>query len=145
MNADQRRAFNAQSIAEFRASGGTIDAFGDAPVLLLTTIGVTSGEPRTSPMMYLGDDDDRDVVHVFASAAGADRDPWWWRNLAARPDDLVVEIGGERLGAQAAVLPEPRRSEIFDIQAGRYSGFARYQRMTTRTIPVAALTLDRRP
>ena len=55
MNKAEAQAFNARNIAEFRQSGGTITSFGDAPVLLLTTLGARTGQPRTSPMMSMQD------------------------------------------------------------------------------------------
>jgi hypothetical protein len=59
--------YNARNIAEFRANGGRLGGnFEGAPVLLLTTTGAKSGEPRTSPMMYLELDGH---VYVFASNA----------------------------------------------------------------------------
>ena len=61
-------------------------SFGDPPVLLLTTTGSKSGLPRTSPMMYLADEDDPSRVYVFASAAGADANPAWFHNILAHPD-----------------------------------------------------------
>ena len=143
MDTEQRLAFNQQNIAEFRASGGRIASFGDAPVLLLTSTGAKSGLPRTNPMMYLADEDDPNRVYVFASAAGADTNPAWFNNLVAKPDGVTVEIGGETLTADAEVLPEPSRAEIFAIQAARYSGFAGYQAKTSRPIPVVALTFHR--
>ena len=63
---------NNKNITEFRSNGGRIAAFGDAPVLLLTTTGAKSGQRRASPMMYLADDYEPDRVYVFATAAGAD-------------------------------------------------------------------------
>jgi len=39
---------NAKNIAEFRATGGWLRAFGDAPVLLLTTIGAKTGASRVA-------------------------------------------------------------------------------------------------
>jgi deazaflavin-dependent oxidoreductase (nitroreductase family) len=143
MDERERAAFNQRNIAEFRASGGRIESFGDAPVLLLTTKGRRSGELRTSPLMYLADDDDRERVYVFASAAGASRDPAWLHNLVATPEAVTVEIGRETLKASAQVLPEERRAAVYAIQAQRYPGFAGYQAKTSRRIPVVALTLDR--
>jgi len=140
-----RTDFNTRNIAEFRSSGGTVSSFGDAPLLLLTTIGSRSGESRTSPMMYLADEQDPDLVYVFASAAGADRDPAWFTNLTAHPTGIGVEIGRETLTADAAVVPEPQRTEIYARQAERYPGFAGYQAKTERRIPVAALSLRRAP
>jgi deazaflavin-dependent oxidoreductase (nitroreductase family) len=143
MDERERAAFNERNIAEFRASGGRIESFGDSPVLLLTTKGRRSGEPRTSPLMYLADEDDSDRVYVFASAAGASQDPAWLHNLVATPDDVTVEIGRETLKAGPHVLPEERRAAIYAIQAERYPGFADYQAKTSRRIPVVALTLHR--
>jgi deazaflavin-dependent oxidoreductase (nitroreductase family) len=135
--------FNTRNIAEFRASGGKLASFGDAPVLLLTTIGSKSGIQRVNPMMYLADDDDPDRVYVFATAAGADRNPAWLGNLVAHPHEVVVELGRETLAADAELLPEPARTEVFAVQAERYPGFAGYQAKTTRVIPLVALTFRR--
>lgn len=143
MNKLERQEFNRRNIAEFRATGGSIASFGDAPLLLLTTIGAKSGQERVSPMMYLVDESDADRVYVFASAAGADHDPAWFDNLVAHPEGLNVEIGQETLPASAEVLPEPDRTRVFAVQAARYQGFARYQAKTSRRIPVVALSLDR--
>ena len=143
MNREQILAFNNKNIAEFRSSGGRIAAFGDAPVLLLTTTGARSGQPRTSPMMYLADDRDPDRVYVFASAAGADADPAWFRNIVAHPQGLGVEIGQDAVTVDAEVLPDPLRGQLYDLQASHYPGFAAYQAKTTRPIPVVALNLHR--
>ena len=97
MNARGPSDLHTRNIAEFRSSGGTVSSFGDAPLLLLTTIGTKTGKLRTSPVMYLADERDPDRVYVFASAAGADDDPAWFRNLTAHPTDVSVEIGRETL------------------------------------------------
>lgn len=143
MDREQTLSFNDQNIAQFRASGGRIDSFGDAPVLLLSTIGAKSGIRRTSPMMYLADERDSDRIFVFASAAGADSNPAWYHNLIAHPDRVTVEIGVETMSATAHVLPEDERAQTYAIQAGRYPGFADYQTKTERLIPVFALNLRR--
>jgi deazaflavin-dependent oxidoreductase (nitroreductase family) len=142
MNEDERRAFNKRNIEEFRATGGTIASFGDAPILLLTTTGAKTGAERVSPMMYLAEEHDGDRVYVFASAAGADANPAWFGNLVAHPD-VTVEIGAQRVRARAQALDEPRRSQVFAMQASRYPAFARYQQATSRRIPVVALALER--
>lgn len=141
MQAEQHRRFNENNIAEFRATGGRLSSFGDAPVLLLTTTGSRSGLPRTSPMMYLPAANDPERVYVFASAAGADDNPAWFNNIVAHPEGLTVEIGSETVHADAEVLPEPERTHVFDVQAARYPGFAGYQAKTERVIPVVALSL----
>jgi deazaflavin-dependent oxidoreductase (nitroreductase family) len=143
VDTQQSLKFNEDNIVEFRASGGRIASFGDAPLLLLTTPGAKSGRRRTSPMMYLADEHDSDRVYVFASAAGDDHHPAWFHNVVAHPADLEVELGDARYQATAEVVPEPRRTEVYAIQAGLYPGFAEYQAMTSRVIPVVALILQR--
>lgn len=139
---DEARELNERNIAEFRASGGKLSSFGDAPVLLLTTVGSRTGRERVTPVMYLPDAGNRNRVYVFASYAGSDTNPAWFRNLAAH-DDVVVEIGLERVLASAEVLPEAERASIYAEQASRYPGFAAYQERTERPIPVVALTMHR--
>lgn len=141
MDREQTLSFNEGNIAEFRASGGQIGSFGGAPVLLLTSIGAKSGARRTSPMMYLADQDDSELIYVFASAAGADTNPAWYYNLIAHPDQVTVEIGANSVSATARVLPEVERARTYAIQADRYPGFAEYQAKTERAIPVIALQL----
>lgn len=143
MERQQILTHNEANIAEFRVNGGRISAFGAAPLLLLTTVGAKSGQPRTTPMMYLADEHDANLVYVFASYAGADTNPAWFHNLVPHPREVQVEIGSDSMPASAEVLPEKRRAEVYAVQASRYPGFAGYQAKTKRQIPVVALTLHR--
>ena len=140
-NDDSTLSFNEKIIAEFRTNEGRAEAFGDAPLLLLTTKGANSGKEHTSPVMYLRDDHDSTLVYVFASYAGADVNPAWYYNLLANPYDVIVEVGVETVSATAEILDEPRRTAIYDEQARRFPGFTEYQAKTSRTIPVVALKL----
>jgi deazaflavin-dependent oxidoreductase (nitroreductase family) len=131
--------FNAQIIEEFRANGGKVGGnFEGAPMLLLTTRGAKSGQLRVNPMMYLAEGE---RMFVFASKAGAPTNPDWYHNVVADP--LVsVEVGTETVEVKATVLDRPERDRVYAEQAKRYPGFAEYEAMTDRVIPVVAL--DRR-
>lgn len=131
--------YNARNIAEFRANGGRLGGnFEGAPVLLLTTTGAKSGEPRTSPMMYL---ELEGRTYVFASNAGRDTHPLWYSNLLANPT-VTVEIGDRSFPATAVVVTGDARDRIYAEQAARYPGFAEYQAGTSRLIPVVELIED---
>jgi deazaflavin-dependent oxidoreductase (nitroreductase family) len=78
---------------------------------------------------------------VFASAAGSDKNPAWFHNLSANPNGLTVEIGDRSLTADAEIVPDPLRGEVYAVQAERFPAFAGYQEQTARPIPVVALTL----
>jgi deazaflavin-dependent oxidoreductase (nitroreductase family) len=128
--------FNRRNIEEFRANHGRVGGqFEGAPVLLLHSIGAHSGEERVTPMMYLADDD---RYLVFASAAGADKNPAWYHNLVANPD-VSIEVGDGSVDVHAVELQSAERDAKYAVQAERYPGFAEYERKTTRTIPVLAL------
>jgi deazaflavin-dependent oxidoreductase (nitroreductase family) len=128
--------FNAKVIEEFRANGGAVAAFEGAPLLLLTTTGAKSGRAHTTPVMYLRDGD---RLVVIASKAGAPKNPAWFHNLVANPV-VVVEIGDERFEARATVTSGEERATLFARQADARPQFREFEAMTTREIPVIALT-----
>lgn len=127
-------AYNRELIEKFRADGGA--AMGDRPLLLLTTRGRRSGRPRTSPMMYVPDDD---RLLVIASNNGATADPQWYSNLLADPS-VTVELRGRTFRARAT----PLTGEDYDRQwqriKERHPFFAEHeQRAGGRRIPIVAL------
>jgi deazaflavin-dependent oxidoreductase (nitroreductase family) len=129
--------FNERNIAEFRANHGRVGGqFDGAPLAILHTVGARSGKPRTNIMMYLADGD---RYLVFASKAGADDNPAWYWNLKANPD-ARIEVGDDVVDVHATELQGAERDEKYALQAKRYPGFAEYERKTSRTIPVVALT-----
>jgi deazaflavin-dependent oxidoreductase (nitroreductase family) len=125
--------WNRKNIDDFRANGGKVGGpFAGAPVLLLHTTGAKTGTERVNPMMYLDLDGHR---YVFATAAGADKSPDWYWNLVTHPD-VIAEVGTEAYEATAVSLTGDDRDRIYAEQARRYAGFAEYERMTSRVIPV---------
>ncbi|MFF2998573.1 nitroreductase/quinone reductase family protein [Streptomyces sp. NPDC057950] len=130
-------AFNQQVIDEFRARAGKVGGpFEGARLLLLTTTGVRTGTPHTTPLGYYPDGGGR--VLVIASAGGAPRHPDWFRNLVAEPR-VRVESGVFTYDARAVVLEGAERDRLFTRAVEADPGWARYQAKTDRVIPVVAL------
>jgi deazaflavin-dependent oxidoreductase (nitroreductase family) len=128
--------FNAGIIEEFRANQGNLGGnFEGAPMLLLTTVGARSGRTRVNPLMYREEGGRR---YVFASKAGAPSNPDWYYNLLADPN-VSIEVGADRLDVVATVLEGSERDRIYADHARQYPGFAEYEEMTERIIPVVAL------
>ena len=124
--------WNAQVIAEFRANGGKVEQFGDAPLVILNTVGAKSGEIREIPLVMLVDGDRR---FVFASAAGSPRHPDWYHNLVANPE-IEVEIGTDRFGARLQGVKDPERGDRLDQMAGIMPQFGEYvTKAAPRVIP----------
>ena len=124
--------YNQTVIAQFRANGGNIEG---RPLLLLTTTGARSGQPRTTPLAYTLDGDS---IVIIASKAGAPTNPDWYHNLLANPT-VTVEMGGERFQAQAALAPQQDRDRLYAQMVEHLPQFAEYQRKTSRQIPVVVL------
>ncbi|GAA4915427.1 nitroreductase/quinone reductase family protein [Streptomonospora salina] len=128
--------FNTAVIEEFRANNGRVGGmFEGARLALLTTTGARSGEPRTVPVAYLPDGG-RSVV--IASAGGGPRHPAWFHNLRADPR-VTVENGVFTVECDAVVLEGEERDAVFARAVEADPGWAEYQAMTERTIPVVAL------
>lgn len=100
-------------------------------VLILTTRGRRSGEPRS---VVLGYARTGDRFVVIASGNGAPDDPAWYRNVLASPD-VTVEIEGDRFEARASTLSGPDRGRAAEL----VPWFEQQQGLTERQIPLVAL------
>jgi F420H(2)-dependent quinone reductase len=120
----------------YRLSGGRLmGKIGRAPVLLLTTTGRKSGQPRTAPVVYLADGE---RLSVIGSNAGNARTPAWSLNLKANPD-AEVEVGRERRRVRARVADGSERTELWRKHNEQYAGFDDYEARTDRDIAVFVL------
>jgi deazaflavin-dependent oxidoreductase (nitroreductase family) len=128
--------FNRKLIEEYRANGGKVTGiFAGTPLLLLTTTGARSGQPRVAPLAYTTDNG-RWVV--IASKGGAPTHPDWFYNLRANPE-VRVEVGTESFPARATIVKGAERQRLFDQMAAKMPNFAEYQRNTVRQLPVIVL------
>jgi deazaflavin-dependent oxidoreductase (nitroreductase family) len=132
----EHQNFNQKIIEEFRANSGKLGGpFEGGNMLLLTTTGAKSGQPRTNPLAYSADGD---KILIIASKGGAPTNPDWFYNLIANPV-VTVERGTETFQASATVPEAAERDRLFDQVSAQMPGFAEYQRNTTRRIPVVVL------
>lgn len=135
------RAMSKTHLAVQRLSRGRfLSRVAGMPVLLLTTTGRQSGKPRTTPLTFFRDGAN---LVVIASNGGADRPPDWSLNLQQSPR-AVVQIGTDELTVQARTASPEERERLWVGITATYSGYARYQKKTTRQIPVLILTPERR-
>lgn len=134
---NDRNAFNAQIISEFRENGGQVGGnFEGASMLLLHTTGAKSGQERINPLMYqqVGD-----AWAVFASKGGAPTHPDWYYNVRANPQ-LTVEVGAETIPVNARIAEGEERDRIWEQQKADRAQFAEYEKTSEgRVIPVVIL------
>jgi len=129
--------FNKGLIDELRANHGQVSAgpFAGRQVLILTTTGARSGQPRETPLVYSRDGDNLVIV---ASMGGAPRHPAWYHNLVANPH-VRIEANGETFTAFASVADPVERRRLHDQHAVLHPSFTEYEARTTRVIPVILL------
>jgi deazaflavin-dependent oxidoreductase (nitroreductase family) len=135
-DAETMKAFNTSIVDEFRANGGKVGGpFEGATLLLLTTTGAKSGQPRLAPLAYLTIDG---KMIIIGSKAGADTNPDWVHNLRANPR-AHIEVGTDAYDVVARELPREERDEMYPKVVELAPGFGDYQTKTSRVIPLFEL------
>ena len=130
------RAFIGLHLALYRATGGRIGGtMGAMRILLLTTRGRKSGQPRTAPLVYF---EDGERLVVIGSKGGDPRDPLWWQNLKQTPQ-ATVQIGARKQLVRARLASAGERALLWPRIKQENPAYARYEKLTSREIPVVLL------
>ena len=126
------KAFNRALIEEWRANKGQLSGqMAGRTLILLTTTGARSGEPRT---VVLGFGRHGGNIVAIASNNGAPAHPAWYLNLLKRPT-ATVEIGPDKFEVRArSAKPEER-----EVLAKVVPYLERQQQLTEREIPIVVL------
>ena len=120
----------------YRLTGGKLSSqVQGLPVLLLTTIGRSTGKKRITPLGYL----EYDGSYVITGTnAGFDTHPTWFHNLKSHPQ-VALQIGDKQLAA-IAELPDPAlRGQLWAKFVERAPGYGAYEKRATREIPIVLL------
>ena len=122
---------------DLRANGGraTIGRMAGRPLMIITTTGAKSGEPREAICTYSRDGD---AYVVVGSKGGAPADPAWFTNLVANPV-VTVEVDGEKFQARAVLATGADRDVLWERHVAERPEFAEYPSKTERIIPMARL------
>ena len=130
-------AWNEQIEADFHAHAGEITQgrLAGANLLLMTSIGAVSGEPRTAPLGYTRDGDRYVIV---GSNSGRPEQPGWLANIRANPV-VSVEVGVETFRARATITTRTERERLWASHVAALPHFANYEHMTERELQVVTL------
>jgi len=129
------KTLNDNVVEEFRANNGKVGGPVTGDVVLLTTTGAKSGQPRLTPLVYFTIDG---RMLVAGSYAGAPVDPAWVHNLRAT-SKAHVEVGTESYDVTARELPLDERNTLYDKVVGLMPVFGEYRAKTSRVIPLFEL------
>jgi deazaflavin-dependent oxidoreductase (nitroreductase family) len=118
-----------------RSNSGKMMGFN---ALILHTVGKRSGEERVNPVGWWPGPDGSWLI--CASANAAVNNPAWYYNLAARPDQVSIEVLGKTIPVTAEQLHGADRDQAWQQIVTSAPRFAGYQTRTDRELPVIRLT-----
>lgn len=128
--------FGQQHVKRYRETDGAEGHdWQGAHVLILTTTGRRTGQPRSTPLIYGRDGENYVVV---ASKGGDDDHPSWYRNLVADPE-VEVQVLADRFRARARDATPEEKPRLWQAAVQRWPAYEEYQRKTVRDIPVVVL------
>src|SRR5450755_3029406 len=97
-------------------------------ILILTTTGRRSGEPRSMALIYGTHGDDYLVV---ASKGGSDQHPSWYLNLVENPE-VTVQVLADEFPARARAATAEEKPELWRTMVGEWPAYQGYQDKTER-------------
>jgi deazaflavin-dependent oxidoreductase (nitroreductase family) len=130
-------SFGDRHVADYRASDGASGYVwrNGTTILLLTTIGNKTGNPRTVPLIYREWDG---AYLIVASKGGTDVPPAWYLNLSAHPN-VSVQIKDEVFSARARTASAEERAKMWPHMTQVWPDYDEYQKKTDREIPIVVL------
>lgn len=129
--------FGEEHVRVYRETGGERGYLwrNGSTILLLTTTGRRSGQPRTHPLIHRTDGDRWVIV---ASKGGHDEHPLWFQNLEADPD-ATIQVLDQEIPVRASVAEGEERARLWALMAEAWPDYDAYQAGTDREIPVVVL------
>jgi len=128
--------FGPEHVRAYRESGGDRGyEWRGTTILLLTTTGRSSGEPRTTPLIFRSDGDRWVVV---ASKGGSPHHPQWYENLVASPE-ATIQVRSEEIPVRAYSAEGEERERLWKLMNEIWPHYDEYATRTEREIPVVVL------
>ena len=123
-------------VETYERSGGTeANTLRDSglPIIVMTTRGAKSRAIRKIPLMRVEHEGEYAIV---GSMGGAPKNPVWVANLAAHPDEIMVQDGPEPFAVTLREVDGDERATWWTRAVSAFPPYADYQAKTERKIPV---------
>lgn len=129
--------FGEEHVRRYRETGGEVGHLWreGSTVLLLTTTGRTTGEKRTTPLIYAVDGGNYVIV---ASKGGAPDDPGWYKNIEKTPE-VELQVKADRFPARARKATGAERERLWRKANEVWPHYDEYATRTSREIPLVVL------
>jgi deazaflavin-dependent oxidoreductase (nitroreductase family) len=123
-----------------RVSRGRVGSqLGTQTILILTTIGRKSGQPRSIPIAYFFYEEKYLVVE---SNWGKDNHADWYFNLQSQPQ-ASIEVNGKTIKVNARFAEGEEYNRLWQYLTKKHRPYLEYQKMTKRKIPIAVFELEK--
>jgi F420H(2)-dependent quinone reductase len=123
-------------VEEYESSGGTKGTtLRGVPVVVITSVGASSGKLRKNPVMRVEHDG---VYAAIASKGGAPEHPAWYRNLVQHPT-VELQDGAAKRDYTVREASGDERVVWWDRAVEVWPDYAEYQTKTDRQIPVLVI------
>jgi proline iminopeptidase len=134
---ESENLFGEEHVRRYRETGGEVghDWREGSTILLLTTNGRKTGQPRTTPLIY-AQDGDRYVI--VASKGGAPEHPGWYENLV-KDSNVELQVKGDVFKAHARTAEGEEREKLWRKANEVWPHYDEYATKTDREIPVVVL------
>src|SRR5687767_13029223 len=120
--------FENSLIEDMRANGGqvTTGPLTGHPLLVMTSRGAKTHEPRRSILTWHLDDGD---YVVAGTAGGSPATPAWVHNVRENPE-ATIELGNRTYEAIATVVEGPERDRLWEEHVAQLPWFGDYPKKT---------------
>lgn len=123
-------------VEEYERSRGTSGTtVRGVPVVVVTSVGASSGKLRKNPVMRV---EHNGTYAAVASKGGAPQHPAWYRNLVEHPA-VELQDGSDRADYTARETAGDERALWWERAIEVWPDYADYQTKTDREIPVFVL------
>ena len=110
----------------YRSTKGKVTVagiFAGLPVIMVTTTGARTGQPRSMPLLGIPMGD---AIAILGTNYGQNPTPGWVYNLRADPS-ATVGYQGKTVEVTARLATKEETDEAFALAAGVYPGYGEYR------------------
>ncbi|MFF0491582.1 nitroreductase family deazaflavin-dependent oxidoreductase [Nocardia sp. NPDC004068] len=130
-----QRRMNARTVRRIERKGGK---YLGMDLLILHTVGRRTGQPRRSPLTWFADGEN---AWLLVASGGGHRDPDWYLNLTAHPDQVSIQFHGEEpIPVRPERLAGDERAAAWTAIVADQPRYGKYQQKSDREYPVVRLT-----
>ena len=108
------------------------------PVVMVTTTGARSGQPRTSPLLPIQDPAEERRFALIASNWGQRHVPGWYFNLKKKPQ-ATIAVHGQAEAYRAHEAAGDEYDRFWSYAVDTYFGYALCKQRAGRRIPIMVM------